>query len=1149
MPQIYRLAKVTPPKVNDILPRYRLLNLLESYRQKQTQLIMIVAEAGCGKTSLAADFAGRLNAKVAWCDLETSDRNFAQFLTFLTHAIQRTMPAYNSEQTSYEFAFLNLFRQMQANLAKEDVPPTIVSKLADALASDISALHDLQILPTDLDLWLVLDNYQFGQSQANNFFLQELLNWHLPNLRILALAREIPEDFPFTTLRAAKRAEIIGPPQMRFEKSDTATLLTGKLGANLESALIEKVHNLTHGWAVALRLMLLSIEQAEITNLPETELNQALASWLSNLEKATQNASSGFSNGQISADALTPENQLEPFLNYLTTTFLTQQPVDQQLFMLQTSLLETLSLEDCQYLTGLSVEDCHAQLTLLENRNLILLRQNSTTRLLEYHSLIRGALQLLFKKKDPLRYRTACRTAAELYERNGRYQQAVEHWLQAGETQQATRLVCAVIFKLLETNNYYTTVKDLLSKLPEQALESKARLLHVRGLLAQEAGKVEEAEELFERAIEAYQDEAESGLVLKARADLAFILAVTDRYEQAGQLAEAVLEKYQPYKNEKPDRKNSDLEWIIRAATHAHLALGSIGQRLRLHSQAEKNYHAAEQLYKQLGDKERAAMCQVMLAITYRVSGRLLQAKISFQQLLSYWERSGNVVRAVYVKHYLASIERHNGQYEEALRQFDALLQELANSQQTYLLPYILYEKAECYTAQGEYELAESCYQEAREQVLGGNLLAQKVDILLGRALNRWLHSPDQSANNRRQILELFEETRFLIEQNKLVQKQAGYWLAFSLTEIDRNEYDEAAKHLEQGLSLLAEHPDAILLPRLLIINAVVQLHLEDKVGALEKLAYSLQLSSAFSYYPYLPYEIKYATNLLQQAAGWLKKNQSISSSKSSKEWQTNLALLLPKFLEQLNFDLPDEPEPAEKPALIQPSVTAHSVDTVLIELKSLDGGKVFRNGVEITQWEWPKARGLLFYLMQKNNATAERILADFWPDEYESEEKGRVYSLISDLRKTLKHKEIIFKKNGSYWLKNDIIRCDAAQFEQVAKKLVTLGQKASVDDLKNAAALYRQEYLENLTDWWAEEHRLYLKDLYIELLKILGRQLMQAERHPEAIDIWQQILAKDEYYDEANESLITAYTKLGRLKAASEHRKKYNKTMEALPG
>lgn len=1147
MPQIYRLAKVTPPKVNDILPRQRLLSLLESYQQKQTQLIMIVAKAGCGKTSLAADFVSRLQAKVAWCDLETGDRNFAQFLTFLTHAIQRAAPAYNSEQINYDFAFLNLFRQMQANLVEDNIAPLIVSKLADALAHDINTLYEMQLLPAGLDLWLVLDNYQFGQSPANNFFLQELLNWDLSKLRVLVLAREIPEDFPFTTLRAKKRAEMIGPSQMTFEKTDTAALLTGKLGPTLNATVIEKIHALSRGWAVALRLILLGIEQTEIMNLPEIELNQALTKWLTELEKAAQNVGSGLPTGETAHDGVfTSESQLEPFLNYLTTTFLMQQPADQQLFMLQTSLLETLSLEDCQYLSGLSLEDCQAQLTLLENQHLILLRQNSATKLLEYHSLIRGALQLLFKKKDPLRYGTACRAAAQIYEKNGQPQKAVEYWLQAGESQQAARLVCSIIFKLLETNNYYATVKDLLGKLPEQTLETKARLLHARALLAQEAGKVEEAEELFERAIEAYQDEAESGLALKARADLAFLLAVTDRYEQASQRAEAVLEEYQPYKNEKPNRKNPELEWLIRAATHAHLALGSIGQRLRQHSQAEKNYYAAEQMYKQLGDKERAAMCQVMLAITYRVSGRLVQAKISFQQLLNHWERSGNPARAVYVKHYLASIERHNGQYEEALRQFNAILPELVNAQQTYLLPYIMYEKAECYAAQGQYELAESCYESAREQVLGGNLLAHKVDILLGRALNRWLHSPDTSANNRRQILELFEETRFLIEQNKLLQKQAGYWLAFSLTEIDRKEYCKAAQHLEQSLSLLEQHPDAILLPRLVFISAVVKLHLEDKTGALEKLAYSLQLNDAFSYYLYLPYEIKYATNLLQYAAGWLKKNYM--AGKNSKEWQTSLSSLLPKFLEHLNFNLIDEPDLLEKATSNLPVLAAHPADTVLLELKGLDGGKVFKNGVEITQWEWPRARGLLFYLMQKNNATAERINADFWPDDEETEEKGRVYSLVSDLRKTLKHKEIIFKKNGSYWLKNDIISYDAGQFEQVAKKLVTLGEKAPLDELKNAAALYRQEYLENLTDWWAEEHRFYLKDLYIELLKILGQQLMKEKRYPEAIDIWQQLLAKDEFYDAAHESLIEAYKSLGRTKAASEQRKKYNETMKAFP-
>ncbi|HET7693960.1 MAG TPA: hypothetical protein VFM44_12825, partial [Gemmatimonadota bacterium] len=78
-----QLAKVQPPPLrDDILSRERLNGWLEArVRQK---VILVLAEAGYGKTTLLADWSRHTRRRTLWYRLDPDDRDW---LTLLNHLV------------------------------------------------------------------------------------------------------------------------------------------------------------------------------------------------------------------------------------------------------------------------------------------------------------------------------------------------------------------------------------------------------------------------------------------------------------------------------------------------------------------------------------------------------------------------------------------------------------------------------------------------------------------------------------------------------------------------------------------------------------------------------------------------------------------------------------------------------------------------------------------------------------------------------------------------------------------------------------------------------------------------------------------------------------------------------------------------------
>ena len=91
-------TKFLPPRPTHILERERLLAKLQDWEDRK--LVIIHAQAGQGKSTLAADYARSLRSPSIWYNMDREDDNTSVFFSCLGQAVQRAFPLLVSELPS-----------------------------------------------------------------------------------------------------------------------------------------------------------------------------------------------------------------------------------------------------------------------------------------------------------------------------------------------------------------------------------------------------------------------------------------------------------------------------------------------------------------------------------------------------------------------------------------------------------------------------------------------------------------------------------------------------------------------------------------------------------------------------------------------------------------------------------------------------------------------------------------------------------------------------------------------------------------------------------------------------------------------------------------------------------------------------------------
>ena len=416
-------SKLAPPRLpNALVERERLLTALDG--ALATPLALLSAPAGFGKTTLLSAWASRHTAQVAWLSLEELDNTPTRFWVALIAALRRCGrfgPSFGDT--------------VVARLESPQPPPlsTILTVLLQELES--REAHPAPIV-------LVVDDYQTLEDpaihQSMAFFLE-----HLPASVHLILSSRVDPDLPLARWRVRGQLCEIRADALRFQQGEASQFLGQLLFPPLSEEEVRRLVNRTEGWIAGLQLAALA------------------------MQKRTDRAAY--------LEALTGSQRY--LLDYVQEEILARLPQSVRDFLLHSAILSHLDASVCQAVTGAPTRAASQQMLLfLERANLFLVPLDEERRWYRLHDLFREALLSALHTTHPELAPVLHRRAADFYEAQGQWYEAIAHRLATADFSAAARLMEQTVEQFWVHGEAATMARWVMA-LPQPLVREHARLV------------------------------------------------------------------------------------------------------------------------------------------------------------------------------------------------------------------------------------------------------------------------------------------------------------------------------------------------------------------------------------------------------------------------------------------------------------------------------------------------------------------------------------------------------------------------------------------------------------------------------------------------------------------------------------------------
>ena len=366
-----RIAPQRPPTI----ARERLEARLG--RAGESALILLVAPAGYGKTTLLEGWASRSEQDLAWVSLDERHDDAALLVHSIVKALGETG---DLEQLA-----------MAPLLAPEpDFVNVVVPRLCRALAARAPVC-------------VVLDDMHVVGSPEALATISALAQ-ALPEGVRLAVASRSEPAIGLGRLRTSRSVVELGAEDIAMSPSETRRMLEA-LGSPLAPAQIEELHARTEGWAVGLYIAALRIDR------------------------------DGDPSGLL--EAFAGDDRF--IADYVREEFLTGVGRRTRDFLIQTSILDRLSGDVCDAVLGR--QGSAAELAALSRTNMLLVPLDNQDREYRLHALMRETLQGELRRRGAEPERELHRRAADWFVSRGEDERAVDHATASGDVARAAELI------------------------------------------------------------------------------------------------------------------------------------------------------------------------------------------------------------------------------------------------------------------------------------------------------------------------------------------------------------------------------------------------------------------------------------------------------------------------------------------------------------------------------------------------------------------------------------------------------------------------------------------------------------------------------------------------------------------------------------
>jgi LuxR family maltose regulon positive regulatory protein len=470
-------AKFRPPALPaTLVARPALHGLLDAGASQR--LTVVVGSAGAGKTVLLADWATtRPPGTTAWLSCDRADADPVRFWSGFAEAARDVEPGFGADAAD----LLAMDGKMSADVTA-------------------SLANDAARLPAGSAI--VVDDFQYATAAAARDMTDLIERWPAETVQ-LVLAGRFDPALRQHRLRMSGQLSEIRDRDLYFSLAESRDLLAN-FGVDLGDTDLALLHERSEGWPAALQMAALSLGTGDGVR------TQAL---------------------EVRSDEVAA---------YFLTEVLEQQEEDVAQFMLDTSILGTVTADACAAVTGR--EDAASMLRLIDDAQLFLVALDEERTSFRYHNLIRQVLRAELRARDRSREQGLQLRAAEWFESAGEARRAARHFINARQAERALALLQDKVVPDFVADPVMPGPLDLGMVGSAQLAEAPDRLLAVAAdlLLWGDTGRAGQYLDVLERVQP--PDQADPRLAARFTAIRAFQHAVTGQLQLAIDEAHAARE-------------------------------------------------------------------------------------------------------------------------------------------------------------------------------------------------------------------------------------------------------------------------------------------------------------------------------------------------------------------------------------------------------------------------------------------------------------------------------------------------------------------------------------------------------------------------------------------------------------------------------
>ncbi|MGG1634444.1 LuxR C-terminal-related transcriptional regulator [Paenibacillus sp. NRS-1760] len=405
---------------NSLVPRPRLIHMLNA--GMEAKLTLISAQAGYGKTTALSEWVRQCDAAVAWISLDKQDNDWIQFWKYVIASIQEKITGFGST----------------VGVLLEKGSSTSTELAIIALLNELSQLTS--------ELVIILDDYHVIELSSINHSMAYLLE-HLPSQIHLYIASRTELTIPTARLLAKGDLHRIVIDDLRFKLEEGVLFFRDTTDLSLSKEQVTELFHQTEGWISGLQLAAISLKRSD----------------------------------NIAATIQQFKGQQHHISDYLLEEVFQHQSASIRTFLLETSILSRMNHSLCEAVTG--HPNSQEQLERLVQLNLFVIPLDDQRNWYRYHHLLSDFLQQILFRTDSEKWMQVHNQAAAWLEHRGFDEEAVDHYLEGKQIEEAVRLIEKNLHKLVHSKT--VLLVKWVSLLPENAFAEKPMidLLYISVLL------------------------------------------------------------------------------------------------------------------------------------------------------------------------------------------------------------------------------------------------------------------------------------------------------------------------------------------------------------------------------------------------------------------------------------------------------------------------------------------------------------------------------------------------------------------------------------------------------------------------------------------------------------------------------------------